>query len=141
MAALSQEGIQRLAQRASQGAGSQDYKSVTKTLRQEMWEHVGVVRHATALQRALQTIRTLTAQARACASARPATLVKCLELDNLCRTAEAIAMAALTRQESRGTHYREDFPDKNDTDWHCNVVVRQEADGTLQAHKVPVIAV
>ena len=139
VAALSQEGIQRLAQRAGQGAGSPDYKSVTKTLRQEMWEHVGVVRHATALQCALQTIRMLTAQARAYAGERPAMLVKCLELDNLCRTAEAIALAALTRQESRGTHYREDFPDKDDTAWHCNVVVRQEGDGTLRAYKVPVV--
>jgi succinate dehydrogenase/fumarate reductase flavoprotein subunit len=139
VAALLQEGIQGLEQRIRSGTGFSDYKSVAKTLRQEMWEHVGVVRHASALQDALETIRTLTAQAQACGGDRPVTLVKCLELDNLCHTAEAIALAALTRQESRGTHYREDFPDKDDTAWHCNVVVRLERDGTLRAQLVPVV--
>jgi succinate dehydrogenase/fumarate reductase flavoprotein subunit len=139
VAALSQEGVQRLAQRAGQRVSAADYKSVTKTLRREMWERVGVVRRAAALQGALDTIRMLTAQAQVCGGDRPATVVKCLELDNLCRTAEAIALAALTRQESRGTHYREDFPDKDDAYWRCNVVVRQEGNGTLQAYKVPVV--
>jgi succinate dehydrogenase/fumarate reductase flavoprotein subunit len=139
VAALAQEGIQKLEQRRRPGTGLSDHKSVNKTLRQEMWEHVGVIRHAAALQGALETIRLLTAQAQVCSGDRPATAVKCLELDNLCLTAEAIALAALTRQESRGTHYREDFPDKDDTAWHCNVLVHQEEDGTLRTHKVPVV--
>jgi len=65
--------------------------------------------------------------------------VRCLELDNLCLTAEAIALAALTREESRGTHYREDFPDRDDANWLRNLLIRQEAHGVLQVRKAPVV--
>jgi L-aspartate oxidase len=62
-------------------------------------------------------------------------------LDNLVLTAEAIVLAALYREESRGTHYREDFPGRNDAHWLCNVKVRQADDGTLHVQKSPVVAI
>jgi succinate dehydrogenase / fumarate reductase flavoprotein subunit len=68
-------------------------------------------------------------------------MIRCLELDNLLLTAEAITLAALYREESRGTHYREDFPERDDTAWLCNVLVRQDADEALRAHKAPVVTV
>jgi succinate dehydrogenase / fumarate reductase flavoprotein subunit len=68
-------------------------------------------------------------------------MVRCLELDNLLLTAEAITLAALYREESRGTHYREDFPERDDTAWLCNVLVRQDAKGALRVHKAPVVPV
>jgi succinate dehydrogenase/fumarate reductase flavoprotein subunit len=67
-------------------------------------------------------------------------MVRFLELDNLLITAEAITLAALYREESRGTHYREDFPERDDTAWRCNVLIRQEADGALRVYKAPVVA-
>jgi succinate dehydrogenase/fumarate reductase flavoprotein subunit len=47
----------------------------------------------------------------------------------------------LTREESRGTHYREDFPEKNDAAWYCNLLVRRSTDGSLQVHKAPVMTI
>jgi fumarate reductase (CoM/CoB) subunit A len=138
-ASLIQEYRRGLEQRAQRTSNGLDPQTVQKTLRQQMWDHVGVVRHATALRAALTTLRTLAEHARICCGDRPATVVRCLELENLCLMAEAIAVAALCREESRGTHYREDFPDKDDTGWLCNLLVAQQADGTLQARKVPVV--
>lgn len=86
----------------------------------------------------LQHCRLATA-AQACGGDRAATVGRCLELDNLALTAEAIALAALSRTESRGTHYREDYPESNDTDWRCNLLLTQSTDGRLQARKVPVV--
>jgi succinate dehydrogenase/fumarate reductase flavoprotein subunit len=139
VATLVQQGQHSLAQHLHQTGTALDHKTFTQTLRQTMWEHVGVIRRASTLRQALETIRTLTAQARTCSGDRPAAVIRCLELDNLCLTAEAIALAALRREESRGTHYREDFPDKDEASWHCNLLVRQQADGTLQVSKEPVI--
>jgi succinate dehydrogenase/fumarate reductase flavoprotein subunit len=62
-------------------------------------------------------------------------------LDNLLLTSEAIALSALYREESRGTHYREDFPERNDAQWLCNVLVRQRPDGTLEPRKSVVVTV
>ncbi|MGQ4877620.1 succinate dehydrogenase flavoprotein subunit [Billgrantia sp. LNSP4103-1] len=43
--------------------------------------------------------------------------VEALELDNLMEVAEATAIAALERKESRGAHSRYDYPDRDDTNW------------------------
>jgi succinate dehydrogenase/fumarate reductase flavoprotein subunit len=138
-ASLLQQSMRRLEQRTRQQPGAGDARALHKALRQQMWDQVGIVRHAAALSTALEAIRTLAGQAHACGGDRPATVVRCLELDNLCLTAEAIALAALTRTESRGTHYREDFPDRDDAAWQCNLLVAQATDGTWCVRQAPVV--
>lgn len=44
-------------------------------------------------------------------------LLEAIELIHLLNLGEVIASSALQRKESRGTHYREDFPERNDRDW------------------------
>jgi len=44
-------------------------------------------------------------------------LIEAIELGNLLDTAEAIAYSALNRTESRGAHYREDYPKRDDQNW------------------------
>lgn len=48
-------------------------------------------------------------------------LLRILEADNLVFTADLMALAALHRTESRGSHYREDFPDQADDVWNKSV--------------------
>jgi succinate dehydrogenase / fumarate reductase flavoprotein subunit len=43
--------------------------------------------------------------------------IEALELDNLMATAQATALSALTRTESRGAHSREDYPKRDDANW------------------------
>ncbi len=136
---LIQECVRGLQRRVAQTSKASDHKALNKALRQAMWHHVGVVRQASTLQAALDTIRALAEQSGTCRGGRPATVVRCLELDNLCLTAESIAMAALVREESRGTHYREDFPDRDDVAWHCNVLVSRGTDDALQVRKAEVV--
>lgn len=49
--------------------------------------------------------------------------VEALELDNLLAVAYVTAVAALTRKESRGAHYREDFPKRDDAEWLKHLLV------------------
>ena len=44
-------------------------------------------------------------------------LLEAREVGYLLDCAEATVAAALAREESRGAHFREDFPERNDTDW------------------------
>ena len=48
-----------------------------------------------------------------------------LDLDNLLTVSEAITRAAIERKESRGGHFRDDYPDKDPAFAKFNIVVRQ----------------
>ena len=61
-----------------------------------------------------------------------------LDLKNLLTVSEAITRAAIERKESRGGHFREDFPGKNAADGKVNVIVKKNADGTMQVRREPI---
>ena len=61
-----------------------------------------------------------------------------LDLDNLLTVSEAIALCALERKESRGGHFREDYPDKDAAFGKLNLVVRKGADARMQVDRVPI---
>ena len=48
--------------------------------------------------------------------------VEALELQNLLEVAEATAISALNRNESRGAHARDDFPERDDDNWLCHSI-------------------
>jgi succinate dehydrogenase / fumarate reductase flavoprotein subunit len=54
--------------------------------------------------------------------------VEALELDNLMEVATASALSALTREESRGAHSREDFPKRDDENWLKHLLYFSKAD-------------
>jgi L-aspartate oxidase len=59
-------------------------------------------------------------------------LLHVLETDSLLFTADLMAMAAQHRTESRGSHYREDFPGRSDEEWKHNVFWKMGPDGQPQ---------
>jgi succinate dehydrogenase / fumarate reductase flavoprotein subunit len=58
-----------------------------------------------------------------------------LDLKHLLTVSEAITRSALDRKESRGGHFREDFPDKSPEAAKANVVVFKGADGSMQLRR------
>ena len=63
-----------------------------------------------------------------------------LDLENLLMVSEAIALAALARNESRGGHFREDYPDKNEQQGTVNSVISKR-DGQMHVEQIPKIPV
>ena len=61
-----------------------------------------------------------------------------LDLHNLLTVSEAIARAGIARKESRGGHFRDDYPDKDGRFGKVNLVVRKAADGSMQLEEVPI---
>jgi succinate dehydrogenase / fumarate reductase flavoprotein subunit len=61
-----------------------------------------------------------------------------LDLGNLLTVSEAIARSGLERKESRGAHFREDYPDKDDAYGKLNVVVRKGSNGQMEVRREPI---
>ena len=66
-------------------------------------------------------------------------LIEFLEFANMLQLAEIVVVSALNRKESRGSHYRSDFPTKNDEvfgqhsiSWLTDGVVHMEFEETLK---------
>lgn len=90
---------------------------VLQQIRQLTWKNTGIMRTGKDLARAIEEIRKLEPPRPEKASRRD------FELRNLWRVAELIACSALAREESRGSHYRSDFPFKNDEEFCRHSVV------------------
>ena len=61
-----------------------------------------------------------------------------LDLSNLLTISQAITRAAIERKESRGGHFREDFPEKDAAFGRVNILLRKGADGRMQVVRQPV---
>ncbi len=94
-------------------------------LRETMSKYVGILRSAEDLQKALDTITGLKGKARNVGVLgglrfNPG-LIACLELNNLLLSAELVVRGAMERKESRGAHFRNDYPNLSD-EWHKNIL-------------------
>jgi succinate dehydrogenase / fumarate reductase, flavoprotein subunit len=63
-----------------------------------------------------------------------------IDLKHLLTVSEAITRAAIDRKESRGGHFREDFPDKDPAAAKYNSVISKGADGLMQLRREPIAA-
>jgi succinate dehydrogenase/fumarate reductase flavoprotein subunit len=70
----------------------------------------------------------------------PHELMRCMEVHFIRDCAEMAARASLYRRESRWGlyHYRVDCPDKNNEEWFCHVIVKQDQSGEMSLFKRPV---
>ena len=110
-------------------------------LQQMMQNLVGIVRQEREMTEALNTVRSMRGRAQKVGvqgnrEYNPGWHTA-LDLDNLLTVSEAIAMAAIERKESRGGHFRDDFPDKSADFAKFNIVVKKGADGSMQLERRP----
>src|SRR5581483_6070769 len=61
-----------------------------------------------------------------------------IDLRNLLTVSEIIARSALERKESRGGHFRDDYPNKSEEYGKFNIVVRQGEDGAPRLERTPI---
>lgn len=97
--------------------------SLTLTLKQMMWEKAGILRNQKDLEEALKILENPWPEARV---KTPGELIKMLEFDNLKLISMAVCRAALTRTESRGSHFRTDYPEENNNSWHQNLIIQKK---------------
>lgn len=115
-----------------QGEGEDAY-ALRERLGELTWAQVGLVRQGPALQDALAQLDDLYAATGAIAVNPDRRLnlewQQALDVRNLVEVARLIARAALLRDESRGSHFRADFPLPDDRRWLANIAVTRAPDG------------
>ena len=105
-------------------------------LQDMMQEKVGIVRTENEMQEAIVGIEQLKLRAQNVGAVgnreyNPGWHTA-LDLKSLMTVAEAVARSAAIRKESRGAHFRDDYPDKDSEFGQVNTVLRKGRDGTMQ---------
>ena len=124
----SEEDLERALSRVNRWNESKDGESVSslrKELQSTMQNHFGVFRKGDLMEEGVQKLaklreRIANAHLEDKSQSFNTARVEALELDNLLEVAEATALAASGRTESRGAHSRYDFPDRDDENWLCH---------------------
>ncbi len=116
--------------------------SLRDTLRASNWERLGIIRDEKGLRKGLEVIgevkegldRVSVSGGKACNIAWN----DWLNLRNLVDASEMIGRSALERRESRGAHYRSDFPKKNSKEYLKNFFVKRQ-DEEMKIYEHPVV--
>jgi succinate dehydrogenase / fumarate reductase flavoprotein subunit len=121
-------------------AGENPYK-VQYDLQDTMQGLVGIVRTESEMQEAVRKIAAFRERASRVGidghREFNAGWHTCIDLRNLLDVSEAIARSAIERKESRGGHFREDFPDKKDEFATFNFGSARQPDGTMKVFRIP----
>ena len=108
------------------GTASPSTEAAKNAIRETLWKNVGIERSSEGLQQALAQLQKIGADfgihPYSPLSLHTTDSAFC-ETVNMLNVALMITQSALARMESRGAHYRADFPEQDDTDWQCRVLL------------------
>jgi succinate dehydrogenase / fumarate reductase flavoprotein subunit len=126
-------------ERGTTGEGPYQVQYALQDLMQDL---VGIVRNESEMRQALDGLERLRERARHVGVGghreyNPGWHAA-LDLPNLLTVSEAITRSAIERRESRGGHFREDFPNKEPSFGTFNFIVRKGADGNMEVSRRPI---
>ena len=103
-----------------------DIAAAKELVQEMMWQQVGLFRSGEDLEVVFDELKALNLNCYWDS-------VEAFEFQNMCDVAALIAEAAVLRTESRGTHYREDFPEQDDVKWKQHIVLQRGAAARIVA--------
>ena len=145
---VQQDAVATAAQRALEpfardsGQSSEGAYQVQHALQEMMQSLVGIVRRQDEMEQALSGLDAL--RSRAARVSVPGNREynpgwhTALDLQNLLTVAEAVTLSAIERKESRGGHFRDDYPEKSADYAGFNIVVRRGDDGSMRVERKPI---
>jgi succinate dehydrogenase/fumarate reductase flavoprotein subunit len=111
-------------------------RMLIQELKETMWSNAGIIRNQQSLDRAMETI--MIQEDNKALVTTPGSLIRFLEFRNMRLVAELVCRSALERTESRGSHFRSDYPGENDQGWLKNIQAKKAVFGvTLEQFPVP----
>ncbi len=117
--------------------------TLKKRIQEIMWNNVGIERNEKLLKEALFEIKKLEKDSKRMFAPGDLkfnpSLITAIDIEKMLVIAEAIIRSALSRKESRGAHYRQDYPKQDNKNWFANIICRKNINGKmiLSKSKVP----
>lgn len=100
-----------------------DKELIKKDIQNIMTENVGIIRDKSGLISAKEKVEQINSSIKDIKNEN----LKDFELQNIVTLSKLVIESALEREESRGAHFRSDFPEKNDNMWKKNIVKKSES--------------
>ena len=140
--AMARQALEPFERGAKSGGSAEGPYQVQHDLQEMMQSLVGIVRREEEMVRALDGIKQLSERARHVAvyghrEYNPGWSTA-LDLKNLLTVSELITRSAIERKESRGGHFRDDFPNKDAAAGKVNIVVHKGVDGLMHVRREPI---
>ena len=101
-------------------------ESIKDIMRGALWEHVSIERNGEGLQETLAELQDLMESLGNVLTRPEVADVATIETINMLNVALMITQSALARTESRGAHYRADFPTQDNTNWYRRVLITRD---------------
>ena len=101
-------------------------ESIKDVIRDALWEHVSIERNGEGLQETLAELQDLMGNLGNELTNPEVTDIATVETVNMLNVALMITQSALARTESRGAHYRTDFPTQDDTQWQQRILITRD---------------
>ncbi len=141
---LLDDEVSRFAVLAGRNGTGDSVGSIQRELAEAMHQKVGLFRNAEALTEAGKKIDQLTERYSKLGIASVdgpynPSLCSYLELENMLEVSKVIVASVLARQESRGVHYRIDFPERDDDNWMQHTLASHTPEGPELAYRPVVI--
>jgi succinate dehydrogenase / fumarate reductase flavoprotein subunit len=124
------------------GAQGENPYAIQHDLQDMMQSLVGIVRQESEMREALERLRALQQRAARAGVAGNREYNNgwhtAVDLHNLLTISQAIATSAIERRESRGAHFREDYPERSAEFSGFNHVLQKDADGQMRLTRAPI---
>ena len=101
-------------------------EAIKAAIRETLWENVSIERNGEGLAQTLAELQDLAANLGNVPANPESKDIALIETVNMLDVALMITRSALTRTESRGAHYRADFPTQDDTNWHRRILITRD---------------
>ena len=104
--------------------------TIRNRMAETMWNNVGIFREKKEMQAALEEIEVLLeeyedAYVGDSSIRHNSAYINYIEIGNLLKLAKGVAIGAISREESRGSHSRADFPERNDTEFMNHTLIKK----------------
>ena len=111
---------------SSIGMDSVAIEAIKDAIRGALWENVSIERNGEALSQTFVELQDLAGDLGGVPVGPVSEDIPLIEAINMLDVALMITQSALARTESRGAHYRADFPTQSDTDWYRRILITRD---------------